>query len=278
MNEAVAVERIRLRLDIAYDGTDFSGWAFQPGRRTVAGEVWRSLAGLFGDPAGLTVAGRTDAGVHATGQVAHVDVPAERWAMYSDRPLWRLRGILPPDVRITAVTEVPSAFNARFSALSRRYVYRVADTVWGVDPLRRVDTTAWPRPIDMDAMNAAAEVLVGEHDFAAFCKRREGATTVRALRTVRWERDNAGIACATVVADAFCHSMVRSLVGAMLAVGDGRRDAAWLAKLLSRTERSGEVLVAPAGGLTLAEVEFGAGPAQWADRQTQTRRTRTLRR
>ncbi|WP_041625683.1 tRNA pseudouridine(38-40) synthase TruA [Stackebrandtia nassauensis] len=265
-----------MRLDICYDGTDFAGWAFQPGQRTVAGEVFTALSALFGQPEGLTVAGRTDAGVHATGQVAHVDVPAAAWARYRDRPLWRLRGILPPDVRITAITEVSSEFNARFSALSRRYVYRVADTVWGVNPLRRLDTVAWPRPVDLDVMNAAATVLVGEHDFAAFCKRREGATTVRALRTVRWDRDADGIARATVVADAFCHSMVRSLVGAMLAVGEGRRDAAWLAALLTRGERSGEVLVAPANGLTLVEVEFPADPSAWAERQLETRRMRTL--
>ena len=264
----------RLRLDIAYDGTDFAGWAFQPGQRTVAGEIRRALECLFATPDRLTVAGRTDAGVHARGQVAHVDVPSETWQRVGPRVLWRLRGILPPDVRVTGAREVSTAFDARFSALSRRYVYRVSDAEWGTDPLRRIDTAAWPRAIDLDAMNAAAAVLLGEHDFAAFCKRREGATTIRALRRVDWARDPDGVAEATVVADAFCHSMVRSLVGAMLAVGEGKRDTAWLAGLLTRDSRSGEVTVAPARGLTLVEVEYPDDPTQWSERQTLTRRRR----
>jgi tRNA pseudouridine38-40 synthase len=268
--------QVRLRLDIAYDGTDFAGWAFQPGQRTVAGELQAGLARLFSAPRGLTVAGRTDAGVHASGQVAHVDVPVPEWERYADGLLWRLRGILPADIRIHAVREVPDQFNARFAALSRRYEYRVSDARWGVHPLRRNDTVAWPRPVEVAAMNAAAAVLLGEHDFAAFCKRREGATTIRALNRVDWHRDTADVLIATVVADAFCHSMVRSLVGAMLAVGDGRRDADWLRGLLRLEHRSGAVVVAPAHGLTLVAVEYSDDPAQWALRQTETRRMRTL--
>ena len=266
---------VRLRLDIAYDGTEFAGWAFQPNARTVAGEIQTGLSRLFSAATGLTVAGRTDAGVHATGQVAHVDVPAVEWQRLAAGLLWRMRGVLPPDVRLTGVRAVPATFDARFSARSRRYVYRVADTRWGVNPVRRVDTVAWPRPVDPDAMNQAAAVLVGEHDFAAFCKRREGATTIRALRRVDWHRDEEGVLLATVVADAFCHSMVRSLVGAMLAVGEGRRDRRWLAGLLRLTARSGEVTVAPARGLTLVEVEYG-DEADWVARQTVTRRRRVL--
>ncbi|MFD0558391.1 tRNA pseudouridine38-40 synthase [Stackebrandtia endophytica] len=269
------VDAVRLRLDIGYDGTDFAGWARQPGQRTVAGEIATALGHLFPGFGGLTVAGRTDAGVHATGQVAHVDVPAETWRARSQDVLWRLRGILPPDVRVKSVVVVDASFNARFAALSRRYVYRVSDTVWGVEPVRRSDTLAWPRPLDLGAMRSAATVLLGQHDFAAFCKRREGATTIRALQRLDWQRETDGVLAVTVVADAFCHSMVRSLVGAMLAVGDGRRDADWLAGLLTLGHRSGEVVVAPAHGLTLAEVEYPAA-SEWDARATQTRRMRTL--
>ena len=267
---------VRLRLDISYDGTDFAGWAKQPRQRTVAGEVATALGHLFPGYEGLTVAGRTDAGVHATGQVAHVDVSPEHWRDRADDVLWRLRGILPPDVRVRAVTEVDKAFSARFSAESRRYVYRVCDAISGVDPLRRNDTLAWPRPLDLAAMQRASASLLGEHDFAAFCKKREGATTIRALTRIDWERGSDGILTATVVADAFCHSMVRSLVGAMLAVGDGRRDADWLVGLLTLGRRSGEVVVAPPHGLTLAEVAYPADAAGWALRDAQTRRLRTL--
>lgn len=269
------VEMVRLRLGIAYDGTDFVGWAHQPGQRTVAGVLRDGLGRLFSQPESMTVAGRTDSGVHATGQVAHVDVPQREWQQYEPRLLWRLRGVLPADLRVTSVVEVPTSFNARFAAMSRRYEYRVADMEWGVNPLRRRDTVAWSRPVDLKLMNDAAEVLLGEHDFAAFCKRREGATTIRALQRVDWHREG-DIAVATVVADAFCHSMVRSLVGAMLAIGEGHRDPDWLAALLNADRRSGEVKVAPAHGLTLVEVEYSTDPAHWLDRQAITRRHRTL--
>lgn len=267
---------VRLRLDISYDGTDFVGWARQPGQRTVAGEIAAALGHLFAGFEDLTVAGRTDAGVHAIGQVAHVDVPAPAWRERSGDVLWRLRGILPPDVRVRAVTPVDAAFNARFSALSRRYEYRVSDAVWGVEPLRRNDTLAWSRLLDVAAMQRAGELLLGEHDFAAFCRKREGATTIRAIQRLDWERGPTGIVTATVVADAFCHSMVRSLVGAILAVGDGRRDTDWLRGLLTLGHRSGEVVVAPPHGLTLVEVAYPSDPADWAARDRQTRRVRTL--
>ncbi|MGH8792885.1 MAG: tRNA pseudouridine(38-40) synthase TruA [Stackebrandtia sp.] len=265
---------VRLRLDISYDGTDFHGWAVQPGQRTVCADVTTALGRLFDLPDKLTVAGRTDAGVHAAGQVVHVDVPAEQWELYADKLLWRLRGILPPDVRVTGAREVGDAFDARFSALWRRYAYRVSDAEWGVSPLRRRDILAWPRRLDVDAMNAAARALLGEHDFAAFCKRREGATTVRTLRRLEWRCDAEATLRADVVADAFCHSMVRSLVGAMIAVGEGRKDAAWLAALTTRGERANDFAVAPAHGLTLVEVGYPDDPQEQARRQTQTRRRR----
>jgi tRNA pseudouridine38-40 synthase len=244
---------VRVRLAIGYDGGGFSGWAAQPGRRTVQGVLQEALARLLRGPVALTVAGRTDAGVHATGQVAHADLPATTDPADLVRRLARL---LPPDVRVRAVEPAPAGFDARFSALWRRYAYRVVDDPVAADPLRRHDTLTWPRPLDRAAMQAAADGLLGEHDFAAFCRRREGATTIRSLQQLDWARGADGVLTATVRADAFCHSMVRSLVGALLAVGDGRRRPDWPAAQLARPDRSGEVTVAPAHGLTLVEVGY----------------------
>lgn len=246
---------MRLRLDLAYDGTAFFGWAAQPGLRTVQGEVEAALGILSrGSASGLTVAGRTDAGVHARGQVAHVDVPESVAA--DPLLLRRLNGVLPDDVRILRVVLAPEGFDARFSALSRTYRYRVADSARLQDPLVRGFVLAWPHPLDVGAMSAACSGLLGEHDFAAFCKRRLGATTVRALLGLSWERDPFGLAVLTATADAFCHSMVRSLVGSMLAVGEGRRAPSWPASLLGLGARSSEVAVAPAHGLVLERVDY----------------------
>jgi tRNA pseudouridine38-40 synthase len=268
-------DTIRLRLDVSYDGADFSGWAAQPSRRTVAGVLTEAMGRLIGPdhPLGLTVAGRTDAGVHATGQVCHIDLPAEAWTTLSGSLLRRLAALMPPDARVRAVTEVPDTFDARFSATFRRYEYRVADTPWGPEPLRRYDTLGWVRPLDLDRLNAAAAGLVGENDYAAYCKRKEHATTVRAITRLHWRRDPDRICVATVQADAFCQSMVRSLVGAMLSVGDGRRDPSWPRTLLTLRERSSEVTVAPAHGLTLVEVGYPA-EGDYASRADATRRMR----
>ena len=252
---------VRLRLRIAYDGTDFSGWARQPGRRTVQQVLEEALATVLRTPVRLTVAGRTDAGVHATGQVAHADVPAGVWAEHEEKLVRRLRGVLPPDVSVPDVDGAPADFDARFSGIERCYVYRLHDQPWGPPPLRRADVVMWPRPLDLDAMNAAAVALQGLHDFAAFCRRREGATTIRSLRRLEAERAFDPVAQAELVtvgaaADAFCHSMVRSLVGALLAVGDGRRPVDWPASLLERRVRADDVPVAPAHGLTLVGVDY----------------------
>ncbi|MFL6129327.1 MAG: tRNA pseudouridine(38-40) synthase TruA [Mycobacteriales bacterium] len=263
----------RVRLDLAYDGGGFSGWAAQPGRRTVQGTVEEGLARVLGAPVALTVAGRTDTGVHATGQVAHTDLPAETWAALGDGLVRRLAGVLPPDVMVRAVRPAPDGFDARFSALWRRYAYRVTHHPAGADPLRRHDTLAWPRPLDEGALAAAAARLLGEHDFAAYCRRREGATTIRRLLQLDWAREPDGVLVATVRADAFCHSMVRSLVGALLAVGDGRRPPDWPASLLASAARSGEVTVAPAHGLTLVDVGYPRD-AELAARAEATRRRR----
>jgi tRNA pseudouridine38-40 synthase len=268
-------ETVRLRLDVSYDGTGFSGWAAQPGRRTVAGVLTEALGRLVGaeTPLGLTVAGRTDAGVHATGQVCHVDLPSDRHAELSGSLVRRLAALMPADARVRAASPVPDTFDARFSATYRRYEYRVADTPWGPEPLRRHDTLGWVRPLDLDRLRAGAAGLVGEHDYAAYCKRKEHATTIRAITGLDWRREPDGVCVATVQADAFCQAMVRSLVGAMLAVGDGRRDPSWPATLLTLRERSSEVTVAPAHGLTLVAVGYPE-EAGYAARAEATRRLR----
>jgi tRNA pseudouridine38-40 synthase len=262
---------VRVRLDLSYDGTAFGGWAAQPGRRTVQGELERALAVL--DPAAprLTVAGRTDAGVHARGQVAHADLAAD---VAADRLLRRrLNGLLPDDVRVRSVAPAPPGFDARFSALARTYRYRVADGPALVDPLRRAEVLAWPRPLDVEAMAAACPAMLGEHDFAAYCRRRDGATTVRALLALRWAREEGGLAVLTITADAFCHSMVRSLVGAFLAVGEGRRPSEWPASLLALRTRASDVAVAPPHALVLERVDYPPDDALLA-RQAVTRNLR----
>jgi tRNA pseudouridine38-40 synthase len=237
----------------------------------VQGVLEEALATLLRTPVALTVAGRTDAGVHATGQVAHADVPAG--APAPEQLARRLARLLPADVRVPAVAQVPPGFDARFSALRRHYRYRVCDAPWGADPLARHHTLGWHRPLDLAAMNAASMLLLGEHDFAAFCRRREGATTVRMLQRLDWARSQPHLLVAHVVADAFCHSMVRSLVGALLAVGEGRRPPDWPASLLARRDRASEVGVAPAHGLTLVAVDYPSDD-QLAARAHQTRAVR----
>jgi tRNA pseudouridine38-40 synthase len=247
---------VRLRLNFGYDGTDFFGWALQPGQRTVQGVLSEALATLFRlDRVALTVAGRTDAGVHATGQVAHCEVPAELWHRGAEKGLRRLAGLLPLDLRVYSIAPVSQDFDARFSALWRRYCYRITDADFGAEPLRRVDTVAWRRSLDAAAMHDAAQHLLGLNDFAAFCKRRAGATTIRQLQQLDVVRDRALIEV-RVQADAFCHSMVRSLVGALAAVGEGRQPVGWPGSLLSLGTRSDAIRVAPAHGLTLLEVGY----------------------
>ncbi|HTT49963.1 MAG TPA: tRNA pseudouridine(38-40) synthase TruA [Streptosporangiaceae bacterium] len=265
----------RLRLDLGYDGTRFSGWARQHGQRTVQQVVEDALGHLLrlAGPPPLTVAGRTDAGVHARGQVAHVDVPAPAWAAVQPAARRRLRGLLPPDVRVSGITLAPPGFDARFSALCRRYSYRVCDDPAGPDPLRRHDTLAYRRLLDLAAMNDAATRLLGEHDFAAFCRRREGASTIRELLELSWARGEPGVLAARVVADAFCHSMVRALTGALLKVGDGSRLPGWPAQVLGARVRDPAVPVVPPHGLCLEEVRYPA-VGQLAERARATRRVR----
>nr|WP_202488463.1 tRNA pseudouridine(38-40) synthase TruA [Streptomyces sp. SID5473] len=263
---------------MSYDGTAFSGWAKQAGgRRTVQGEIEDALRTVTrsAETYELTVAGRTDAGVHARGQVAHVDLPAGVWAEHREKLLKRLAGRLSRDVRIRRAEEAPAGFDARFSAIWRRYAYRISDHPSGVDPLLRGHVLWHDWPLDVDAMNEASRGLLGEHDFAAYCKRREGATTIRTLQRLEWERDAAGIITATVRADAFCHNMVRSLVGALVFVGDGHRPVEWPAQVLAAGVRDSAVHVVRPHGLTLEEVGYPADELL-AARSREARNKRSL--
>lgn len=271
---------MRLRIDLSYDGRDFRGWATQPGLRTVQGTLETSLATVLRlGEVRVVCAGRTDTGVHARGQVVHVDLPVDLPAdtaasAYDGRLRRRLNGILPPDVRVAGVAPAPEGFDARFSAVWRRYAYRVADRPELVDPLTRGHVLAWQRELDLDAMNSACAPLLGLQDFASFCKQREGATTVRTLLDLAWSRDEAGLAVATVRADAFCHHMVRSLVGCLLAVGDGRRTPGWAADVLGAAVRDPSVTVVPALGLVLEEVGYPTDPAALLEQSVRARAKR----
>jgi tRNA pseudouridine38-40 synthase len=260
-----------LRLGIAYDGREFSGWAKQRDRRTVQGELERILGHLFHQTVELTCAGRTDAGVHARGQVAHFDVPNNDEGI----DVGRINRALPDDIRVASIEEVSKDFDARFSALWRRYTYRVCDRPDGPDPLARHMVLEHHKPLDIDKMNEAAQALVGEHDFASFCKLREGATTIREVLELYWERDGNGDAVMTVKADAFCHSMVRSIVGSLIPVGEGRKPITFPKQALRRASRDAGVVVMPGHPLVFEEVGYPLSN-QLADRQAVTRMRRDL--
>ena len=281
---------MRLRLDVAYDGTNFSGWTKQPGLRTVQGELETALATVFqrhGEPPTLTVAGRTDAGVHAVGQVAHLDLTRLQLASLDERRgqsgaeslARRLNGIagLSSDVVVLASMLAPEGFDARFSAVWRRYEYRVGDASIARNPLLRGHVLSYPAVLDLEAMDAAARALLGLHDWATYCKPREGSTTIRTLQEFSWRRLDDGHLLAEVRADAFCHSMVRSLVGACLAVGEGKLSPTDVVLLRDAEERTSAFKVAPAKGLTLVEVGYPPDK-ELATRALQTRARRpTLR-
>ena len=244
---------LRLRLDIAYDGTNFSGWAKQPDRRTCQELLESTISKIARFKVETVVAGRTDAGVHATGQVVHVDVPEN---LDLEDLTYRVNRIMDEDLRITKISIAPPAFHARFSALRRRYMYKILDNNQVIPPLNRADVAPWYRTLDLDHLNEASALLLGSNDFAAFCKFREGSTTIRNLEKFSWIRDNNGFLIADVVADAFCYSMVRNLVGAVVCVADGRFEPEWVATTLKNRERISDSLVFPARGLTLYKVEY----------------------
>ncbi|WIY83230.1 tRNA pseudouridine(38-40) synthase TruA [Propionimicrobium sp. PCR01-08-3] len=247
----------RWRLDIAYDGSGFHGWASQEGLRTVQGtlEEWISTVLRTTDPVQLTVAGRTDAGVHARGQVAHMDLAREYDATHLAS---RLLKVIPNDVVVHQVQRAPEGFDARFAAIWRHYVYRLWDADSQPDPLLRGHVARVRERLDLDALNQAATLLIGLHDFAPFCRRNDFGTSIRHLTDLHAVRrdDETGMIECHVTADAFCHSMVRSLVGALWAVGAGRRDEAWLGKVAAHPVRHNDVYVMPAHGLCLEEVGY----------------------
>lgn len=278
---------MRIRLDIAYDGTHFRGWARQPGLRTVQGTIEDALGRILGGEPRLVVAGRTDAGVHASGQVAHLDLDDDQLARLPRRRregdesdavaalAGRVRGVLGayPDVTVRRTIAAPEGFDARFSAVWRRYAYRIADLTTGYDPLDRARTTTVKAHLDVEAMDAAARSLIGLHDFAAYCKAREEATTIRTLLEFDWQRDADGAVIANVRADAFCHSMVRALVGACVAVGEGRIEVNRVLGIRDAAARTPDTKVLAARGLVLAEVGYPADELL-AARAEQTRNRR----
>lgn len=277
---------IRIRIDLAYRGTGYAGWAIQPGQATVQGALEGALARVLRlERVRATVAGRTDAGVHARGQVIHVDLPQEVWDRVPGRSqrepgealVGRLNAVLPDDVVVHRAEVAPPGFDARFSALRRRYTYRIADRLRLRDPLTS-DFTFWSKSeLDVEAMQTSMQPLLGLHDFAAFCRPREGASTIRELQAVGWERvasgPEAGLILGRVQADAFCHNLVRALVGASIAVGSGRQSVDWPEQLLIGRKRDPGVVIVPPHGLVLDEVVFPRD----ADLRTRAERVRAKR-
>lgn len=248
---------MRLRIDLSYDGTDFAGWAKQPGLTTIQGTFDEALATLLRvDTIQTTVAGRTDAGVHATGQVAHVDVAD---SVEPQRLVRKLNSLLKGGaIHVNAVVAAPPGFDARYSPKFRRYEYRVSDALGNRDPRTRRFTYWIDDHLDIDTMNAAAESILGLHDWTTYCKPRLGATRVRELQIFRWRRDPDGTLVAEVQADAFCHNMVRNLVGMCIAVGRGRLEVADAVGLRDERKRTSAFTVIPSHGLTLVEVGYPA--------------------
>ena len=244
---------LRLRIDLAYDGTHYSGWAKQPDQRTIQEEIEKAISTATQSPIESIVAGRTDAGVHATGQVIHVDVPE---ATEVDGLAFKLNCMLDEDIRILKVRAMTSEFHARFTATQRSYSYTILDGNRVLPPLHRLDVAPWYRTLDIDLLNSASALLLGTHDFAAFCKFREGATTVRNLVRFHWIRNDEGYLIADIAADAFCYSMVRNLVGAVVCVAEGRNNLDWIAGMLAKKERVPDSLVFEARGLSLRHVEY----------------------
>ncbi len=243
----------RLRIDLAYDGSNYFGWAKQSDQRSVQEGIESALSKIARVNIETVVAGRTDAGVHATGQVMHVDVPQ---SLEIEDLVYKLNRILDEDIRIMKIEKAPEAFHARFSALRRHYNYKILDNNAVLSPLNRFDVAPWYKALEIDLMNQASSLVIGKHDFAAFSKFREGATTLRTLEKFSWHRDAHGYLIAELVADAFCYSMVRSLVGAAVCVGDQRFAPEWMKSVLLKKERVSDSLVFPARGLTLIRVDY----------------------
>jgi tRNA pseudouridine38-40 synthase len=268
----------RFRIDLAYDGTDFAGWAKQPGLRTVQGELEQALTQIFGEDEtgfGMRVAGRTDAGVHASHQVCHIDLSDEQLQRMGRTPLGskRLNGLLPDDIRVLEVTQAPAGFDARFGATGRSYEYLIADAQCPPNPKRVRYVLEVPRSLDLEMMMKAAKSLTGLRDFGAFCKPRDGATTIRNLRQLEISRMETGEISIRLEADAFCHNMVRALVGALIAVGEGRLGVEQLVEIQKAATRTSKFKVVEPKGLSLSGISYPDD----ADLEKQAARARNKR-
>jgi len=257
----------RLKIDLSYDGTNFAGWAKQPDQRTIQFEIEDALSRMTRHQVNTVVAGRTDAGVHALHQIIHVDIPAAphvsryrpdetEWDI--DNFYFRINQILSRDIRINSVVEAPANFHARFSAEARHYRYKILDNNRVLSPLQRLDATTWFRELDIDLMNEASAQMLGERDFATFCRYRPSSTTIRELKRFHWSRDSEGFVIAELSADAFGWNMVRNLVGAAVCVGESRDPVSWMKEILSAKSRVSDSYVFPSCGLTLMQVDYPA--------------------
>ena len=267
MNEPLIAEvqegLIRIRGEVSYDGKNFSGWGMQPDRRTVQGDIEIAFTQILQTERTIVqCAGRTDAGVHASGQVIHLDIPIA-WADRLDDLAYKVNAILEADVVIKELLHTSQDFDARFSALSRSYTYLVKEGLR--DPLTRERVYQNRKNLDVDAMNDASQVLLGLHDFSAFCKKNEFSTSIRNLQKFTWTRTQDNLIRVDVTSDAFCYSMVRALVGAVLAIGEGERTKEWLQEYLAGGVKDFSVFVAPAHPLTLVNVQY-PDPAEYRDR------------
>ena len=243
----------RLRVDLTYQGTNFSGWAKQPNERTVQEEVEKALSMITQTKVATIVAGRTDAGVHAKHQVIHTDLPTQTDI---NNLAFRLNQILDADIRVLTAQWAPDNFHARFTAISRTYQYKIIDAGKVTAPLDRHDSTEWFRPLDIELMNSGSKLLLGVHDFFAFCKFREGGSTIKNLLTFNWHRDEKDVVICEISADSFRYNMVRNLVGAAVCVGEGRFKPEWMLKTLQDKVRISDSYVFPAKGLTLISIEY----------------------
>ena len=279
---------VRVRLDLAYDGGAFHGWARQPGLDSVQGALEDGLERILRRPVRTVVAGRTDAGVHARGQVVHLDLAEGEWAgLTRGRPglepasslTRRLGGVLSRwggAVVVHRARRAPAGFDARFSALWREYEYRIHDAPAARDPRTRGFTHWHGAALDERLMSVEADAALGLHDFLSFCRPRAGATTIREVQRLEVRRDAEGVVCVRIRADAFCHNMVRAIVGALIQVGEGAREPGWLGRRVASPARDSEVRLAPPGGLTLLAVGYPDDAEQLRRRAEGTRAKRTL--
>ncbi len=273
---------VRYRLDLGYDGTNFNGWAKQDGLRTVAGHLLEVLTIIYGedsDDFGMRVAGRTDAGVHATAQVVHIDLTPKQLKRLGRAVgmVGKLNDLLDPDVRVYSAQVAPSGFDARFSATHRRYRYRIADGLAQKNPLKGNHTLWINHDLDLDAMINASHEFLGLQDFLAFCRPRDFGTTIRELRDISVRRNplEENVIEIELMADAFAHNMVRSIVGGLKAVGEGKATRADIRAALDAKKRAGAYKVQPAHGLTLIEIGYPAD-SELANQASITKNTRSI--